>query len=92
MEELIVKKLLDFEVPRINEESLPKTNLTPVFNEAIGFSRAPISYEIKKLKQDNESMLQCLRGEIPATLAKAGQAPLRPIIELSDGCWKVYFL
>ena len=88
-EEAIVNKLLDFEVPGINAESFPRTKLTPIFSEAIGFSRAPISFEIKKLKQDNESMLQCLRGEISATQARTDPEHVRPIKRLSDGCWQV---
>jgi hypothetical protein len=87
-EEAIVNKLLDLEVPRINVESFPKSKLTPIFNDAIGFSRAPISYEIKKLKQDNETILKCLRGEISATQSRTGPEPVLPMIRLSDGCWK----
>ena len=89
MEEAIVNKLLNFEVPRIKEESISKTKLTPVFNDSFGFSRAPISFEIKKLKQENERMLQSLRGEISPAQAKTGPEPLRPVVELKDGCWKV---
>ena len=88
-EEAIVNKLLDFEVPRINAESFSKTNLTPIFSDAIGFSRAPISFEIKKLKQDNESMLQCLRGEISAPQARTGPELVHPMKIISDGCWQV---
>ncbi len=38
-QELIVNKLLDFDIPKINADSLPKTQLTPVFNDAVGFSK-----------------------------------------------------
>ncbi len=89
IEEAIVNKLLDFEVPKINEEALPEATLTPVFHDSIGFSRAPVSFEIKKLKQDNESMLKCLRGEIPASQGRIGPQRLHPMIDLRDGCWKV---
>ena len=88
-QELIVNRLLDFDIPKINADSLPKTQLTPVFNDAVGFSRAPVSYHIKKLKQDNESMLKCLRGEIPVSHAKLGPKPATPMIRLRDGIWKV---
>jgi hypothetical protein len=91
MEEAIVNKLLDFEVPRINAESLANTKLTPIFNDAIGFSRAPISFEIKKLKQDNERMLQCLRGEISETQPWIGPKQVNPTIRLSNDCWQVEF-
>lgn len=88
--ELIVNRLLDFEVPKINTASLSKTQLTPVFNEEVGFSRAPVTYHIKKLKQDNESMLKILRGELPIGQARVGPKPMGPMIRLSDGCWKVF--
>ena len=88
-QELIVNKLLDYDVPKINKDSFPRTQLTPIFHEAVGFSRAPVAYHIKQMKQDNESMLQCLRGEIPVGQAKLGPKPVSPMIHLSDGCWKV---
>ena len=88
-QEMIVNRLLDFEIPKINTASLPKTQLTPIFNEEIGFSRAPVAYHIKKLKQDNESMLKYLRGEIPIGHARVEPAPASPMIRLHDGCWKV---
>jgi hypothetical protein len=88
MNETIIRKLIGSGNPA-SQGQPTRRDLIPIFKDSVSFAKVPISVKIKTLRRENESMLMCLRGEMPHILPKLQKQQIPQNVYLHENVWKV---